>query len=229
MCTRNLSVLIVLAMLVPVLTVSAEMAPVQQRRTLRTCLASNGKLAIRARCRKAEQLVDINVLSQALSLQISAIGPAGPTGPMGPRGATGAAGPEGEQGPVGMMGPQGPMGLMGMPGMQGPAGAAGATGAIGATGATGATGAAGVLGFYARKADFTCNSTTVMSGFVHCDSGDRATGGAITYTVMNTYVLAYSYPYYTSGVPTGWGGNFQNNTASNLPFSVHVICADLTP
>ena len=63
---------------------------------------------------------------------------------------------------------------------------------------------------------------------VNCNSGDVATGGGYAYW---PYDLRESYPYPTSGEPTGWEivVSSPDDTLNTYNFVSYVVCIDLTP
>jgi len=74
-----------------------------QNSVLRVCVGTSGKLVARLKCRKAEQALSLNLLSQTVAIKGDR-GDPGPSGPQGPQGIAGAQGPIGPQGPAGQDG-----------------------------------------------------------------------------------------------------------------------------
>ncbi len=180
-------------------------------------------------------------------------GPAGPRGPQGPQGVPGPQGQQGEPGATGATGPQGPQGAQGEAGQSvtsevipvgdtrcqnGVGGVQytdstgvrvvcnGQQGAQGPEGPQGAPGAGTALSFYIRElptrsAKKGSEGDTVAE--FSCLSGDAVMGGG--YTSSPSLIVYESKPLDADT----WRVSIKNPTESLLGFSIHIVCADLTP
>jgi hypothetical protein len=134
----------------------------------------------------------------------------------GPKANAAAKKKKAKPGPPGPAGPQGPQGLQGERGLQGLPGTPGTNGTNGTNGATNVT---------VRLS----TATTITPGnnadvTASCIGAERATGGGFGQVVGNGIIQA-SRPSPTSGTPTAWVVNVHNNTAGNIQYIAHVICA----
>lgn len=111
---------------------------------LKACVATSGKVSIKARCASKEKLLSVKSLTPVVIA--GAKGDAGAVGPQGPVGERGVQGAKGDRGDAGAQGPKGDRGDAGAQGAQGTHGAQGAVGPVGPQGVQGAVGPVGPQG-----------------------------------------------------------------------------------
>jgi len=122
----------------------------------------------------------------------------------------------------GARGPQGPAGPSGAKGDKGDKGDTGAPGAAGTPGAPGAT---NVTVRVSGGTPLPAGASTFVD--VTCEAGERATGGGLSNSNATGVFAKQSYPTPSSNgaTPTGWGGTYQNTSASVHTGYAFVVCA----
>jgi hypothetical protein len=175
---------------------------------------------------------------------------AGTPGPQGPQGQQGVQGPPGQKGETGATGPEGPQGPQGEAGQSvtsevipvGDARCANGVGGVqytdstgvrvvcngqqGEQGPQGTPGAGTALSFYIRDLPTRSANKGSVGDTVQdfsCLTGDVVVGGG--YTSSPSLIVYESKPLDADT----WRISIKNPTESALGYSVHIVCADLTP